>query len=142
MQGVPTLPTKTAVAIANASSLGQLFNDRHKMPTALGHFQRMALVADYGVAIRTFVPFIDLKLTDQHVQCLKLIHEIAKQDVLGLAMQSLAEVVQKSPSSKDRVAAAAVLDTIFNTDTKVETNGISDKLVVNLVTGSTGKTSS
>jgi hypothetical protein len=127
-------PTRTAVALAEASDLSRLFEKPVQWKDGLGHFQRTALVADLDTCMRVVMPHIDKKLSLADKQAFQLIHELAKPDVLGLAMEALVEALdRKNSASKDMVAAATVLNELYGEKHLIEDVKLTDKLMINLV---------
>jgi len=127
-------PTKTATALAKASELDTVFVDPVTWQMDFAVFQRLALVADYETCVRALMPKISRKLTEQHNIVLKLIYDMAKSDVLGLAIESLCDVAEKA-SGKDRIAASTVLNELFGEKQLIEDVKLTDRLMINLVGG-------
>ena len=126
-------PTKTAEALAKASDLDKLFSDVQQWRLNLGIFQQIALGSDLETCMRAIMPFIDKKITSQQKQCFELIHSMAKQEALGMAIGGLVDVVENSRVAKDRTTAATILQELFGEKQLIESEKLTDKLVVNLV---------
>jgi hypothetical protein len=127
------LPTKTAIALAEASQLKDIFKDPLLWKQHIGIFQRLSLVADYDTAIRGVTPYIHRKLTPEDSTVFTLLYGMAKKDVLGLAVEALLEVAETSKSHKEKIAAAAVLNELYGDKDLVKDVSLTDRLIVNLV---------
>lgn len=126
-------PTRTAVDLASASNLDDVIDKPHNFRIGLGVYQRLALVADQETCMRAIMPYICVKLNEQHKQVLRLIYDMAKSDTLGLAVEALVDTAENSKSPKDRVAAATVLNELYGEKHLIEDVKLTDKLLINLV---------
>lgn len=130
------LPTKVAVAIAESAGIDELFEDVQMWTDYLGRFQRLCLVSDYDTAVKALVPHMSERvgMEGNHKTALELIHRISKEDVLGLAVEALVNVTQQTNgSSKDKIAAAAILNELYGDKELISEETLTDKLIVNLV---------
>ena len=128
------LPTKIAISIAESAGVQELFNDVQTWREYLGRFQRLCLVSDYDTAMKALVPHLDQALEGNHKTALSLIHQISKEDVLGLAVESLIDITAKSNgNNRDKIAAIAVLNELYGDKELISDETLTDKLVVNLV---------
>jgi len=129
-----TFPTRSAVQLAKASGIDKLTSQAHAWQNALEAFQRMSLVSDYEDCIKVFVTYIDYKLELKHTNCLKNIYNMSKKDVLSIAMDNLLTVCERG-NSKDKIAAATVINELFGEKHLIEDVKLTDKLMINLVDG-------
>jgi len=127
------LPTKTAIALAKASKLDSLFKDALLWEQQLGHFQRFSLVSDYDTAVKAIQPYLSRKIETSDKVVLNIIHDLAKTDILGIAMERLMDVVEGSRSDKDKIAAATILNELYGDKELVADMKLTDRLMINLV---------
>lgn len=106
---------------------------------AVAAFQRMALVADLETAVNATKPWFANK--NRHIAkdspdmgAMKLVHSTVKQDVLGMAVDAIIGVMQAGMgSTKDKLAAAAIMNELFGDKQIIQDAVLTDKLVMNLV---------
>lgn len=129
-------PTKTAVALAKASNLDDVFDNTvqpFRWEQSLGTFQRLSLVTDFDTCMKALMPAVQTKLNHQHKQVLHMIYDMAKADVMGLAVEALVDVASGKYVTKDKIAAATVLNELYGEKQLIEDVKITDKLMINLV---------
>jgi hypothetical protein len=129
------LPTKTAVALAQASHINTLFKDQLLWKQHLGHFQRLSLVADYDTASMVIQPYLAKNIDPQSKVVLTVIHDLAKNDVLGLAVEALLDMAETSKNGKDKLAAATIINELYGEKDLVSDVKLTDRLMINLVGG-------
>ena len=105
---------------------------------AVGDFQRMALVGTIEDALATTVSWFKpehrvIGKKGEEWTAIELCYSTVKQDVLGLAVDALLSVSCDSGSSKDRIAASAILNELYGDKELVSNSVLTDKLVVDLV---------
>jgi hypothetical protein len=61
---------------------------------------------------------------------------LVRPDVLGLAIESLVQLATHGRSEKERLAASVILNELYGEKELVDTNSLTDKLLVNIVKGS------
>lgn len=126
-------PTRVAESLVRASEVDKLFGKPHAWKEPIGQFQRLSLVTDYDMAFKAINPHLEEKPDEQHTLCFKLLYEMAKHDVLSLAMERLVDTVEASRSDKDKIAAATVINELFGEKHLVEDVKLTDRLMINLV---------
>lgn len=105
---------------------------------AVATYQKMCLVADKDSAWEAtkvwFKPEKRICAEDSpEGKALTAVHALAKQDVLGLAIDAMVVIVNKSGGSdKEKLTAASILNELFG-EKESTVAGLADKLVLNLV---------
>lgn len=128
-------PTKVCESLTRASDLTTLFKGPHGWKEPLGQFQRLSLVTTFDIAFKAVTPHLDSKPNEQQIIGFKLIGEMAKCDVLSLAMEVLIDTVESSRSDKEKIAAATVINELYGDKQLVSDVKLTDKLMINLVGG-------
>lgn len=126
-------PTKIAESLVTASDINKLFENKFDWKIPIGQFQRLALVADFDTAFKCLNPHINGKPSEQQRLGLSLIHEMAKSDVLSIAMERLVDTVETTRSDKERVAAATILNELFGDKELIKDVKLTDRLIINTV---------
>lgn len=131
------IPTSLGMTI-----IGDLVKARLREPAhdkeAVAAFQRMALVSTLEDAIEA----MNYWLKPEHKTWAKaekdqldVAHRLVKPDVLGLAIESLVQMATNGRSERERLAAATIINEIYGEKQLVDTNSLTDKLLVNIVKG-------
>ena len=137
-----TLPTELGRTIFKQLSPG--FN--YKQINVLGAlYQRFCIVTEFDDAIDSLALVAKARLkddqdqsftefTDSDLMLLRVLYTQSKNDILGLALEALADVTQTAlASQKDKVAAATVINDLYGEKELVRDSTLTDKVVLNLV---------
>lgn len=115
---------------------------REGIPSAVdivAMFQRMCLVTDFDTAVDSVKHFFAVEhrnIGAGDLAVMRAVYDIAKQDILGHAVDSLLEVMDNRASiAKDRINAAAVINELYGEKQLIKDERLTDKLMINLVQG-------
>lgn len=134
------LPTPLAVQlledILNPKVMG-LDGYRTDVRDAVAAFQRMAAVADYETAIVALTSTLkpdERKFNVFETKLLKLCYDTTKSDLLAHAVDAIMALTDgQNVASKDRLAAAAIINEFYGEKHLIEDGVLTDKLIVNLI---------
>jgi hypothetical protein len=77
-----------------------------------------------------------IQLNEKDRSVMLAIYGLVKQDALGLAIEAVMQVLSEATApKKEKLAAAAILDQLFGAKDEEGATALTDKLVVNLVSG-------
>lgn len=106
---------------------------------AVAAFQRMALTTDYETAIEAIKPWFKpqhRRIADKDQELLKAVYNITKPDLLGHAIDSIAEAMNnKTGPLKDKVAAATIINDLYGEKEIIKDAKLSDRLLISLTGG-------
>jgi hypothetical protein len=138
MSSLARLPTDLGMTIIGDLVKSRLRETVHTKE-AVTAFQRMALVStleDSIEAMNYWVKPEHKRWAKPEKDQLEVAHRLVRPDVLGLAIESLVQLATHGRSEKERLAASVILNELYGEKELVDTNSLTDKLLVNIVKGS------
>ena len=131
MQNANGLPTQTVYRLFDKLSFPLSHGDKNVLGAI---FQRACLVGDFDGAMAILEVHLPQELTEADIKKLELASKIAKPEVLGVAVETLAEVAQSPLSAqKDKVLATQALHELYGEKERINDTGLTDKIILNLV---------
>lgn len=119
--------------------IGDMLKARMEDPTAayqaVAAFQRMALTADFETSLDSVKPWLlpeHRQFHSHELAKLKAVYNVTKNDVLGHAIDSMLEMMDGQGATKDKLAAAAVINELFGEKHVITDSKLTDRLMINL----------
>ena len=130
-----TLPTELGIRL-----IGELIHVRLEDPThtseCVAAFQRMALAStldDSIIAMDYWFKVQHKKWSEPEKAKLQVCHEMVKKDVLGMAIESLIQMAGETRTNqKERLAAATILNELYGDKELINTDTLTDRLLINI----------